>query len=238
MKNLEIISTQEIFGESFNIYGTFEEPLFLAKDVATWIKHSDVSTMLRSVDEDEKEAYTNPNNICGGQKSWFLTEDGLYEVLMISKKPIAKKFKKEVKRILKELRLTGEVKSKASNMSLLTPTDIAVISEIVSQSVAKTVAALDARISKIENRVEERAALLPPPQISPRTHITQLVNDYVRRTGDEHNFVWANLYRQYDYRFHKNLSRAAKNSKMTTITYVESIGEIKNLEAVAMEVLG
>lgn len=36
-----------------------------------------------------------------------MTEDGLYEVLMTSRKPIAKQFKKEVKKILKEIRLTG-----------------------------------------------------------------------------------------------------------------------------------
>ena len=39
---------------------------------------------------------------------WFLTEDGVYEVLMQSRKPIAKQFKKEVKKILKEIRTTGE----------------------------------------------------------------------------------------------------------------------------------
>lgn len=38
---------------------------------------------------------------------WFLTEDGLYEVLMQSRKPIAKKLKKEIKKILKQIRLTG-----------------------------------------------------------------------------------------------------------------------------------
>jgi anti-repressor protein len=37
----------------------------------------------------------------------FLTEDGLYEVLMLSRKPIAKQFKKQVKAILKEIRKTG-----------------------------------------------------------------------------------------------------------------------------------
>ena len=40
---------------------------------------------------------------------WFLTEDGLFEVLMQSRKPIAKQFKKEVKKILKQIRLTGGV---------------------------------------------------------------------------------------------------------------------------------
>ena len=38
---------------------------------------------------------------------WFLTEDGLYEVLMQSRKPIAKQFKKEVKKILKSIRKHG-----------------------------------------------------------------------------------------------------------------------------------
>ena len=38
---------------------------------------------------------------------WFLTEDGLYEVLMQSRKPIAKQFKKNVKEILKTLRKSG-----------------------------------------------------------------------------------------------------------------------------------
>lgn len=36
------------------VYGSAQEPLFLAKDVASIIEHSDVSTMMRTVDEDEK----------------------------------------------------------------------------------------------------------------------------------------------------------------------------------------
>lgn len=43
----------------------------------------------------------------GNQQVWFLTEDGLYEVLMQSRKPIAKEFKKGVKEILKTIRKTG-----------------------------------------------------------------------------------------------------------------------------------
>nr|WP_296047659.1 BRO family protein [uncultured Blautia sp.] len=46
--------------------------------------------------------YLRPN-----QEYWFLTEDGLYEVLMQSRKPKAKEFKKEVKKILKSIRKTG-----------------------------------------------------------------------------------------------------------------------------------
>ena len=120
-----VINQQEVLGKDFKIYGTFENPLFLAKDVAEWIEYSktskgafDVSNMLKNIDEDEKEVRTifvsdvsDSNNVRTTSKArksqgmWFLTENGLYEVLMLSRKPIAKEFKKEVKRILHDLRV-------------------------------------------------------------------------------------------------------------------------------------
>lgn len=106
MNELQIIEQREVLGKDFKIYGDFENPLFLAKDVAEWIEHSDVSTMLRNIDEDEK----GTNIVCtpgGLQTAWFLTENGLYEVLMQSRKPIAKEFKKQVKQILKSIRKHG-----------------------------------------------------------------------------------------------------------------------------------
>jgi len=106
MNDLQVIYNQEVLGQEFKIYGTKEEPLFLAKDVANWIEHKNITHMINTVDEDEKLTYT----ICNsgqGREMWFLTEDGLYEVLMQSRKPIAKQFKKKVKEILKQIRKTG-----------------------------------------------------------------------------------------------------------------------------------
>ncbi|MGG0202620.1 BRO-N domain-containing protein [Bacillus anthracis] len=65
--------------------GSKEEPLFLAKDVGTWIEHTDLSRMVGLVDEEEKlkrTLYVSGQN----REMWFLTEDGLYEVLMQSRK--------------------------------------------------------------------------------------------------------------------------------------------------------
>lgn len=106
MDKLSVICEQDIFDRKFSIYGTVDEPLFLAKDVAEWIEHSDVSTMVRSIDDDEKLIQTL---FVSGQKRdcLCLTEDGLYEVLMQSRKPIAKQFKKEIKRILQSIRKHG-----------------------------------------------------------------------------------------------------------------------------------
>lgn len=105
-KELSIIDERELLGKEFRIYGTFENPLFLAKDVANWIEHSNPRMMLKSIDEDEK-VVNNAYTLGGNQEMWFLTEDGLYEVLMQSRKPIAKEFKKKVKEILKSVRKNG-----------------------------------------------------------------------------------------------------------------------------------
>lgn len=109
MKELKVYGDYTILDKNFSIYGTPENPLFLAKDVAGWIEHSKVSMMLKSVDEDEKVKVNNvySEKRTGGSGTWFLTENGLYEVLMQSRKPIAKEFKKEIKKILKQIRLTG-----------------------------------------------------------------------------------------------------------------------------------
>ena len=106
MNELKVIDQRKLLGVDFKIYGDFDNPLFLAKDVAEWIEHSNSRVMLDSVDENEK-VVRNVYTLGGNQESWFLTEDGLYEVLMQSRKPIAKEFKKEVKAILKSIRKHG-----------------------------------------------------------------------------------------------------------------------------------
>lgn len=71
--------------------------------------------MIRTVDDEEK--YLREIIVDGKMKEyWLLTEDGLYEVLMQSRKPIAKQFKKKVKEILKVIRKTGGYVNNAEKM--------------------------------------------------------------------------------------------------------------------------
>lgn len=110
VREISIVSRSNFMGQEVDVYGTAYEPLFRAKDVAGWLDIQNVSDMLKNIDEDEKgivSTYT-PGGV---QSVWFLTEDGLYEVLMQSRKPIAKQFKKGVKDILKTIRRTGEFKA-------------------------------------------------------------------------------------------------------------------------------
>lgn len=103
---ISVLKQTELCGQQFTVYGSAQEPLFVASDIALMINHQNTSELVKLVDEDEKLTSTI---LRSGQNRevWMLTESGLYEVLMQSRKPIAKQFKKGVKAILKEIRTTG-----------------------------------------------------------------------------------------------------------------------------------
>lgn len=118
-KEIQVLKQAELLGRRVTVYGTMQEPLFLAKDISEWLEHTNTAMMLKMVDDDEKtkiygilpnlnKVYSGcESSIYNGSYHSFLTENGLYEVLMQSNLPIAKQFKKGVKAILKEIRKTG-----------------------------------------------------------------------------------------------------------------------------------
>ena len=125
---VQLVDTTEILGRRIDLYRSIEDPLFLAKDVAEWIDYAktgtgkyNVNVMLQTIDQEEKfkTKILTTNNVGtqnlgqldanGKTKApfLFLTEDGLYEVCMQSRKPIAKQMKKQIKEYLRNIRKTG-----------------------------------------------------------------------------------------------------------------------------------
>lgn len=103
---LTVIQETEILGKKIKMYGTIDFPYFVASDVAEWLDERDGFTVARKVTDDEKDTQI----VCtpgGNQKTTVLTEDGLYEACMLSRKKIAKPLKKEIKNYLRSIRLTG-----------------------------------------------------------------------------------------------------------------------------------
>ena len=123
MNELKVIEEREVLGKEVKIYGDFENPLFVAQDVADWLDYdkSSINKMLANVDESEKlvgKIFRSGQN----RDVTMLTEDGLYEVLMLSTKPNAKPFKKQVKEILKTIRKTGSYSKPMSVQDVLIAT--------------------------------------------------------------------------------------------------------------------
>lgn len=121
-ESVQILEKRIILGKEFTIYGTFDEPLFLAKEIAEFIDysfkdsrqiHRDVSKMLSTIDEDEKtKIFINPSDSIAmilqpNTEYWFVTKNGFSEIIAKSRK-LPRKRKLE---ILEELNISNEHKS-------------------------------------------------------------------------------------------------------------------------------
>ena len=105
--NINNLSVKEFNGLNIQVYGTYEEPLFKSKDIGELLGIEKIRKTIENLDASCKVLRGAPTG--GGlQEQWFLTEDGLYEVLFISRKPIAKQFRVWVRNIIKEIRLNGK----------------------------------------------------------------------------------------------------------------------------------
>lgn len=210
MSELKIVEEREVLGKEFRIYGDLDNPLFLAKDVAEWIDYSktsqgyyDVSTMISTVDNDEKGKYSSTNNL---RSSWYLTEDGLYEVLMQSRKPIAKQFKKKVKQILKDIRKTGgHVANEDAFLDTYLPfadEQTRLLFRGTLETVRKQNEIIHSQKKEIEHKEDVIIGLVDTISLSEKR---QIINRVVRKGGKRYSDRWNALYREFENKYHINL---------------------------------
>lgn len=148
MNEIKIINKSTFLDKEIDVWGTVEQPLFRAKDVASWLGIKNVPDLVKRIDNEEVHRL----NLCGLQgDTWFLTEDGLYEALMQSRKPIAKQFKKGVKKILHEIRTKGGYLATNENDS---DEDIMARAYVIAQ---RTLAQREERIKQLETQTEQQA---------------------------------------------------------------------------------
>ena len=106
--NSDNLLIKQFNGLNIQVYGTYEEPLFKAKDIGDLLGIKDIRTTLRDFDKDEWHTMPVTDSLGRQQETNMLKEQGLYKILMISRKPIAKQFQKWVFNIIKEIRLKGK----------------------------------------------------------------------------------------------------------------------------------
>jgi prophage antirepressor-like protein len=98
-KQVVIQDNQSVLVRQFNglniqVYGTYEEPLFKAKDIGELLEIKDIKSTIRDFDDDEVHSMYLIDSLDRMQDTNMLTEQGLYKILMISRKPIARSFQK------------------------------------------------------------------------------------------------------------------------------------------------
>ena len=171
---IKVLKQTELLGHQFTVYGTAENPLFLTKEIADIIEYSasNSNKLTNLVDRDEK-VRNIITTLGGNQEVWLLTEDGLYEVLFQSRKPIAKEFKKGVKQILHEIRTTGGyIASRPGDTS----EEIMARALVIAQN---TITRRDERVKLLEEEVNAQSA-----QISNLTPKAEFADCFLSCKGD------------------------------------------------------
>lgn len=205
---IKLLKEQEVLGKQFKVYGTVETPLFVANDVAEWIGHSNVTEILKGIDEEEKlttiilrEDQNKPVNM--------LTEDGLYEVLMQSRKPIAKQFKKEVKTILKTLRKTGGYINNSDKFVDMYFNDMPEEQKNVMRGLLSSI---EEKKKKIETLSAENDLLSQKVlKWADRKLILALINLYAHSIEDDFRKAWTDFKKELLYKYGINLNSRKTN---------------------------
>ena len=128
----------EFEGAELRVQGSSEEPWFCAVDVCSALDIATEAT--RRLDEDEKglRIVQTPG---GEQNMVFINEAGLFSLVLSSRKPEAKRFKRWVTHeVLPAIRKTGQYETKARKQSSLLSTTRAQLSII--EAMAAAVAAV------------------------------------------------------------------------------------------------
>lgn len=114
---MNIIETFRKNNKCIEIYGTYEKPLFLAKQVGEALGLKNVRESLRAIGDIWK-LVSKVDGLGGGQKMTFLKEPGLYQLIMRSNKKEAVQFQEWIcGEVIPSIRKTGryDIKHKFSD---------------------------------------------------------------------------------------------------------------------------
>ena len=108
MKNEMKIFESPEFGRIRVVMGEAGEPWFIGKDTAIVLGYSNVRDALYKHVDKEDKGVANCDSLGGRQKTIIINESGLYSLILSSKLPRAREFKRWVtSEVLPQIRKTG-----------------------------------------------------------------------------------------------------------------------------------
>ena len=171
------------------------EPWFVGKDVATALGYKEATKAAREKVDDEDRGVSKIDTPSGTQEMTIINESGLYSLVLSSKLPTAKKFKRWVtSEVIPSIRKTGGY-SLPRDLSRLSPemqmlkllTDKAIENELAQQEQAR-------QLQQVEQKVEHIRELVGINPNGWREDCRRLIvkiargmggNEYIREVNNE-----------------------------------------------------
>lgn len=190
MNNLQIFDSPD-FGQIRTIQQN-GEPWFVGKDVADILGYQNGSRDVnRHVDEDDRQNYQN-GTFESNRGLTIINESGLYSLILSSKMPKAKEFKRWVtSEVIPAIRKTGGYIAGSENM---TDAELMAKAVLVAQS---TIQQRDQRIKELENDVQAAKPKVLFADAVSASDSTILIGDLAKilkqngyNTGQKRLFQW------------------------------------------------
>ncbi len=117
------------------------EPKFLLKDVCNILELGHVATVTRRLEDDVVSKHPIQDSLRRIQQATFVNEDGLYDVILDSRKPEAKRFRKWItSEVLPSIRKSGKYEAQKDELQVLQQT----VNQLVT---------MDGRVSYLEDHM-------------------------------------------------------------------------------------
>lgn len=213
MNELQIFNSPE-FGQVRTIV-IDNEVWFVGKDVAEALGYSDTNQAIRKHIDEEDKLTRQIDGIGQKREMYIINESGLYSLVLSSKLPTAKKFKRWItKEVIPSIRKHGGyIVNKPMNQLEILAQSVKIL-----QEQEQKLAEHDTRIEKIENNVNEIKELEKMNVSNWRLYfgtITRKIAQYypILENENPYHVVRSEFYRLLEAEAHCDLTRRLKYKK-------------------------
>lgn len=200
-----------------------DEPWFVGKDVAVILGYADTNKAI-AMHVDEEDKLNDKTALSLGQRGgWLINESGLYSLILSSRLPKAKAFKRWVtSEVLPSLRKTGTYTTKPmSQLDILAGSiqalqeqerKIAMLSKDVEETKGQT-KALEAAIEEKSNALHSRIDSITGVNIqgTPRQRLKYMVDSYAKEKEIAYSLAWEDFKTAYNMAYKTNVELQKTN---------------------------
>jgi prophage antirepressor-like protein len=185
-----------------------EEPWFAAKDVCDILEIADTRQAVERLDEDEKGRYSIPTP-GGNQELWCVNEPGLFSLVLSSKKPDAKPFKRWITHeVIPSIRRTGSYSIQPKSIE-----DLIIMS---AQSMKEMRQQINGQAVLIDNHTKQLETIKETIVVQPeqwRYEINRMIESIGKAMGNKYLECKSESYKALETRGHCDLEERLKNLK-------------------------
>lgn len=225
MNELQIFNNNE-FGE-IRVLEIDNEPWFVGRDIATVLEYKNISDALKKHVDEEDKGVAKCDTPGGKQDLAIINESGLYSLILSSKKPNAKKFKRWVtSEVLPSIRKHGAyMTDNVLEQAISNPDFFIGLLENLKQEKEKRKLA-EERNQKLNKEIDHKENVIiglvdDISLAEKRARIKQVINHNANgRYAERYNL----LYKEFQDKYHIDLKRRMDNLEIKSIV-INHLGE-------------